>query len=470
MNDRVKKGFKIFGFVLIVICTLYLAGTIVFLGRFGFRTTYNGEDIYFKTPGELMSRDAKETRNIKLTLLGRNGAKEEMTFGQLGVSNRRDSLFFSVDVNPFLWFLTPFHDTIYSADSELIYDRAKIKEKINDLYLVETGTVYPSDAAVIVNDDGTFSVMSQNDGNVIDKDRLIDVLCEHIDNWDLVIDLDKEDCYVKAETITHDSDVPLEGVSSLSEAKNVRLSIKMNDKVAENLPASLLDSALYENEQSQLMVRSYLISDYVNALADKYNTKGMTRVFTTSLNTFIRFREKDMDSSTYIGYELDKENLFLNILYAVANGNSGMIEAPWRSTGMELLNVNSDIGDTYIEISIQNQHMWYYKDGLLIIDTDVITGLPDKGRDTPTGIYYVISLNRNYTMYFDDGSAECDYFIKVTNSGVGIHDASWRDVFGGSIWETNGSHGCINTPYDAEVTIFNSLAGMPNYHIPIVIY
>ena len=32
--------------------------------------------------------------------------------------------------------------------------------------------------------------------------------------------------------------------------------------------------------------------------------------------------------------------------------------------------------------------------------------------------------------------------------GVGIHDASWRDEYGGDIYISNGSHGCINTPYD----------------------
>ena len=32
--------------------------------------------------------------------------------------------------------------------------------------------------------------------------------------------------------------------------------------------------------------------------------------------------------------------------------------------------------------------------------------------------------------------------------GIGIHDASWRDEYGGEIYKTNGSHGCINTPYE----------------------
>jgi len=35
------------------------------------------------------------------------------------------------------------------------------------------------------------------------------------------------------------------------------------------------------------------------------------------------------------------------------------------------------------------------------------------------------------------------------NGGEGLHDAWWRENFGGDIWLYAGSHGCINVP--AEV-------------------
>ena len=48
------------------------------------------------------------------------------------------------------------------------------------------------------------------------------------------------------------------------------------------------------------------------------------------------------------------------------------------------------IEDTYIEVDLENQHMWYYKDGKLIVSTDVVTGYKN-AHDTPTGLYYVIN-------------------------------------------------------------------------------
>ena len=54
------------------------------------------------------------------------------------------------------------------------------------------------------------------------------------------------------------------------------------------------------------------------------------------------------------------------------------------------------------------------------------------------------------------------------NGGIGMHDASWRGSFGGSIYKTNGSHGCINLPVKAAKTIYENIsAGMPVlcYHL-----
>ena len=52
------------------------------------------------------------------------------------------------------------------------------------------------------------------------------------------------------------------------------------------------------------------------------------------------------------------------------------------------------------------------------------------------------------------------------NGGIGIHDASWRKTFGGNIYLTNGSHGCINTPPDLAHKIFANIKAST----PIICY
>jgi len=121
-----------------------------------------------------------------------------------------------------------------------------------------------------------------------------------------------------------------------------------------------------------------------------------------------------------------------------------------------------DIGNTYVEIDLVGQHMWFYKNGVLITQTDVVTGNDgsDKTR-TPVGIYKIDYKDRNAILKGEDYAAPVEFWLPF-NGGIGIHDASWRDKFGGAIYKTDGSHGCINTPYDVAKTIFDNIeAGTP---------
>ena len=51
-------------------------------------------------------------------------------------------------------------------------------------------------------------------------------------------------------------------------------------------------------------------------------------------------------------------------------------------------------------------------------------------------------------------------------NGMGIHDATWRKSFGGSIYRTDGSHGCINCPYSLAKTIYENIEA----DTPIICY
>ena len=44
------------------------------------------------------------------------------------------------------------------------------------------------------------------------------------------------------------------------------------------------------------------------------------------------------------------------------------------------------------------------------------------------------------------------------NRGEGLHDATWRSVFGTQNYKTNGSHGCINMPLDITDDIYDNVS------------
>ena len=57
----------------------------------------------------------------------------------------------------------------------------------------------------------------------------------------------------------------------------------------------------------------------------------------------------------------------------------------------------------------------------------------------------------------EDYESDVTYFMPFAYN-VGIHDASWRGgKFGGEIYKSSGSHGCINAPLEVADTIYKKI-------------
>lgn len=114
------------------------------------------------------------------------------------------------------------------------------------------------------------------------------------------------------------------------------------------------------------------------------------------------------------------------------------------------------LGNTYAEVDIDNQRVTFIKNGQLVVSTDVVTGQPN-GHQTPTGLYYSHNKQTNCTLVGDDYRVFVQYWISIIGDAIGFHDASWRSVFGKEYYVNGGSHGCINTPTTAMITLFNNM-------------
>lgn len=127
-----------------------------------------------------------------------------------------------------------------------------------------------------------------------------------------------------------------------------------------------------------------------------------------------------------------------------------------------------NIGKTYIEVSIKQQHMWFYLNGKLYCETNVVTGNDDKYHATPKGAYKIFQRQSPTTLYGPGYITKVSYWLGFTSSGCGIHDSSWRSSkeYGGTTYKGNGSHGCVNTPYNAIKKIYKK-AKKGNY---VVVY
>ena len=119
-------------------------------------------------------------------------------------------------------------------------------------------------------------------------------------------------------------------------------------------------------------------------------------------------------------------------------------------------------GGDYIEVDLRNQMVYLYKDGGLFYDTPCVSGLADDPeRVTITGLFKIQEKDRDRTLKGksdENGVPTYESFVSYWmgfSGAYGLHDATWRDEFGGDIYEYAGSHGCVNLPYSAAETIYN---------------
>ncbi len=125
---------------------------------------------------------------------------------------------------------------------------------------------------------------------------------------------------------------------------------------------------------------------------------------------------------------------------------------------------DTSVPTTYIEVDVSRQRMWLVKNLSVLVDTPVVTGMRGSA-DTPKGYYEVYQRATDTYLYGADYVSHVDFWMGFYG-GYGIHDASWRDSFGGNIYTYDGSHGCVNTPYNAVSTIYYNTG----YGTPVIVH
>ena len=212
---------------------------------------------------------------------------------------------------------------------------------------------------------------------------------------------------------------------------------------------------IFDEETSSVTLDDAKIYEYTAQLAAKYDTYDKPREFLTSDGTYVTV----YGGSGY-GWMIDQYGEAEAIKAWIANGETGTRRPIFAQEAASF--ENSDIGYDYVEIDLTNQYVYLYMGGQLIVSSPCVSGdLTLTDRTTPEG---------TYTLYYKQSPAtliEPDYVQPVTywmpfNGGIGLHDATWRGEFGGQIYVSNGSHGCINLPYDtAQIIYENIYSGMP---------
>ncbi len=201
----------------------------------------------------------------------------------------------------------------------------------------------------------------------------------------------------------------------------------------------LLDSS------GQLQLKENAIEEFVASLAEKYDTVGASRQFLSTRGDLVT-----VEGGLY-GNKIDREAEVAYLKAAFETKKNEVHEPAYLQEAWK--QGSEDIGSTYIEVDMSEQKMYYYVDGVAVIDTPIVTGNTSRRMGTPSGVNFVYAKQKNRILRGPGYASHVDFWMPVKGN-IGIHDAAWRGKFGGAIYKTNGSHGCINTPRAAMEQLF----------------
>jgi hypothetical protein len=186
------------------------------------------------------------------------------------------------------------------------------------------------------------------------------------------------------------------------------------------------------------------MEEYIEYLKENYEISKKIVDFDTSYGSTVQITS--YIKSSVIDDETEIERLTAAIEQAYESG-----ETEFTRTSENMVS----LGDTYIEINLTSQELFCYKNGEMILQTDIVSGKPSTGCATPAGIYTIRSKSSPAVLVGETYRTPVSYWMPF-NGGIGLHDATWQSAFGGSRYITNGSHGCINLRLDVAKFIYEN--------------
>ncbi len=425
----------------------YFGGAYYYSNHYFPNTMVGGISCGNKTSDYVETRNMQTGSDYLLTVLDRKGGRFHiagMDFDYTYLAKGEEAAILKAQ-NSFAWPVEIFRSHFKELDRSFSYDSLKLMKQVSRLDLFSESYIEaPENAYLDISADG-YRIVEDTPGCTPIADEVYAKISEAVDSQETTVIL-SDRCYVPPE-ITADNQELQDRLAKLDAYAAVSVHYEI-DGVDENLTPDKIFSMLDFEEDGTISVNERKLERYVQYLASTYNTYGDVREFKTSNGDVVRIGGGDY--GWVINKAKEKEQLLEDFAGGKAVSREPVFSQRAVKSGLD------DIADTYIEIDYTNQHMWYYKEGSLVVDTDIVSGNINRGNGSPDGVFKIAYCQRNATLVGEDYASKVKYFMPFAYN-VGIHDADWRNTFGGEIYKRNGSHGCINAPEEAARTIIDTV-------------
>lgn len=367
--------------------------------------------------------------------------------------------------SPYSWVGKLFGSTEYQIQYDYHYNADKLRGLI-DSY--DWGSEVSQDAHIVRQENGDFTIEPETLGDQFDTNILMEYLNEQLSDGKIILNMTDSGCYEPyMAQITKDTlQSELELYNSYAKC-NITFDFedrkkKVDSSMIVDWIMTLPDGSVMKDRDGSLLFDREQVYAFVEQMAAETDTWGTSRSFYATYDGWITVPWNGDYSSNY-GWLIDKDATTDQLIDLMRSGQSASVEPVYAQKG--LVRGADDIGNTYVEVDISAQHMWVYKNNVVVLESDIVSGTEtDPKRRTPRGICQIWSHEspRKLGTYAVQGY-ECwvDYWMPFNYLGCGFHDLG-RSRYGGSVYMYNGSHGCINLPHSVAKEMYNiTFNGMP---------
>lgn len=446
------------GALMLSLAALMLTGGYVYKAV-GYRDTYfphtviNGMDVSGKTVQEVKDLISAGVKDYRLTLKLRGDGKEEITGDHIGLHTVFDGSLEEIirQQNPYAWPRYLLKGPSYDIETMIAYDDVSLDETLDALDCFDKTKVEPPiDAYLSDYTEGQgYRVVPETEGNALDEEKVKAAVDQGVTNLADQLDLDALGCY-KTPSIRQDNPVLTAARDARNRYVNMTVTYTFGNRT-EVLDGSEINQWLIVDGETVTLDQDKAAA-YVKSLASRYNTAYTKRPFETSYG-------QTVELAGFYGWRINQAEETKELLAILEAGESVTREPVYMQTAAS--HDGPDYGNTYAEVNLTAQHLILYKDGEKVLESDFVSGNVSRGHTTPPGIFSITYKQRDAVLK-GEGYASPVKFWMPFNGGIGFHDASWRSSFGGSIYKSGGSHGCVNMPYEAAKQLFEHIyAGMP---------
>ena len=468
-----KKNLLIFGIaaalVLVLLVGFYGYRTFYFTNHFFEGTVINGMDCGGMTAAQVEDQIRENAADYTLDIHFRNGDQQIVGSSidyQYQSSGSVQALL--KEQNAFAWLTENSRNRKHEVSVQMQYDETKLNEQVSHFQQMQEDQMEAPVDAKVEFLDGKFVAAEATQGTQLDVAKAKEAIAQAVAQGAQELEMESAGVYLEPAVSSDDTNLE-EQAAQLNELVSASVTYQLPDGQAKVLDGTTLKDWLSVDENGNYSKNEEIwnqkLNEYVSGLAEEVDTYGKEQTFpATGIDGGVKVTQ-----SNY-GWKIDQEQEAAQLAQDIADHLTTTREPVYSSR--EFASDNNGFGNTYVEIDVSRQHVWFYKDGSRIVDSECVTGKMVKSRYTPAGIFTLVSKTSPKTLRGPkqaDGSYEWESdvtFWMPFNGGIGLHDATWRSSFGGNIYKNSGSHGCVNLPYNVAKTIYNNI----EVGTPIIVY